>query len=990
MTGLFRNIFSAVIAVIMVSSCLDDSVRQEEKTSFGAVYSLNMVDSIPQIWYTASRIAVSGASEAFNATGKTTPDKAEFAGKVVPAESYYALSPYSAFRHFSPSGTAEVSAELPVVQTAVREAIPREANIAVASCKDADRLLTFNHLMTFIKFTIGPDSGKIRTVSAVSTDGSRISGDFSVDCSDPYHVVYPSAGSYSNAVLEAPGKYLEEGDYYMALFPITSGSYVELAFEDVDGRVAMAPRSCVLGRIAGVVSDYGTVEDLEFKEWAVRPVGSTKMNYPSSAQTIELQYLARIDADAYVQHGQEWISIVMTKGVERNTMLISLKENTGDIRVGQIIVESADGKSRILYTFTQQGRPSLFEDRYRAALIDLYDSTGGDKWYRNDNWCSDLPLKDWYGVHTDASGAFTGLSLGNNNLTGSLPDSFADLSSTGVINLYGNSLGGNIPSFIYGFRYLDLSDNEFTSIDDVKGDPSLSPIQSLDISGNKIEGRLPESIGYLPMLELLNMSDNQFSGNIPDSYGSLVISNFLLNGNMLTGKIPLSMQNNEKFAVYWPMVISQNGDGLDLEGVDLIINDFSCYDAEGNYCYSSDIFAENELTLVYTWSDDDEEFREKFALWYEAYHDDGFEVIMTKSRSKDFPYIYASSTGWYKYFEKPSYAVLADSEGRIIVNPMTDKRESIFKVIVERLGYKGLSEEDYHDDGDVCVLQKASEGNGIDVVITGEAYSAETIKSGKFAEDASKVAEYFFDIEPFRSYRHLFNVYSVTAVSDDDGIEIGNDTKFDCEIIGDSKLRGNDEKCFEYALKAVSPERLDETLVIVLVNTSYYSGTSYLYPPVSGDFGNGKAVCYLSAGGTDYLVERLVHHEAAGHGFAKLADEYMDSRLEVPSETKDEYHRNEQYGWWRNCDFTDNPSKVKWSHFIRDERYSSVVGVYEGSLGYSKGAFRPTASSIMKNNIGTFNPPSREAIWYRIHKLAYGSSWKYSFEDFADYDSVNR
>ena len=34
--------------------------------------------------------------------------------------------------------------------------------------------------------------------------------------------------------------------------------------------------------------------------------------------------------------------------------------------------------------------------------------------------------------------------------------------------------------------------------------------------------------------------------------------------------------------------------------------------------------------------------------------------------------------------------------------------------------------------------------------------------------------------------------------------------------------------------------------------------------------------------------------------------------------------------------------------------------------------------------------PSREAIYYRIHKLAYGASWKYDYETFVSWDAKNR
>ena len=39
------------------------------------------------------------------------------------------------------------------------------------------------------------------------------------------------------------------------------------------------------------------------------------------------------------------------------------------------------------------------EDELREALIKLYESTNGDNWTRNDNWCSDKPVEEWYGVN---------------------------------------------------------------------------------------------------------------------------------------------------------------------------------------------------------------------------------------------------------------------------------------------------------------------------------------------------------------------------------------------------------------------------------------------------------------------------------------------------------------------------------------------------------------------------------------------------------------
>lgn len=89
------------------------------------------------------------------------------------------------------------------------------------------------------------------------------------------------------------------------------------------------------------------------------------------------------------------------------------------------------------------------------------------------------------------------------------------------------------------------------------------------------------------------------------------------------------------------------------------------------------------------------------------------------------------------------------------------------------------------------------------------------------------------------------------------------------------------------------------------------------------------------------------------------------------------------WGWWKNVDFTSNPLETRWSHFINDTRYANEgLGAYEGGLTYWNGVWRPTENSIMNTNTGGFNAPSREAIYYRIHKLAYGDSWEYGYEEF--------
>ncbi len=301
---------------------------------------------------------------------------------------------------------------------------------------------------------------------------------------------------------------------------------------------------------------------------------------------------------------------------------------------------------------------------------------------------------------------------------------------------------------------------------------------------------------------------------------------------------------------------------------------------------------------------------------------------------------------------------------------------------------------DFSKDGTVFTLQKASKGNGIDFVLMGDAYSDRQIADGTYKADMELLHNNLFTEEPYKSFKDYFNVYYVNIVSATEGYEhagaalggfFGNGT-----YVG-----GNDDAAFDYALKAISEERMDEALLIVAMNSDNYAGTCYMYYPTdaTSTYGSGPSVAYFPKGGDAETFAQLLHHEACGHGFAKLADEYAYEDMgEVPSDYVTQTKEQQaNWGWWKNVDFTDDLNTIRWSKFIDDTRYANDgLGAYEGGLTYWTGVWRPTENSIMRYNTGGFNAPSREAIYYRIHKLAYGDSWEYDYEDFAEYDAINR
>lgn len=306
---------------------------------------------------------------------------------------------------------------------------------------------------------------------------------------------------------------------------------------------------------------------------------------------------------------------------------------------------------------------------------------------------------------------------------------------------------------------------------------------------------------------------------------------------------------------------------------------------------------------------------------------------------------------------------------------------------------------DFSLDGTVTVLQSATSGNGIDLVLMGDAFSDRQLADGTYLHTMQSAADLFFGIEPYHSFRHLFNVYVVNVVSKSEDYSAEEDLALSSKLdFINGTISADFDKCREYAIKAISNERLDEATIVMVCNGAGLPivrscGTTYMFRRESTpetDYGSGLGIACMT---TTPAVKYMVQHEAGGHGFGKLADEYITRAhgavIGITDEEKEGYLQSMQFGWYKNVDFTDDPTQVKWSHFLADTRYNvERLGIYEGALaGYSLGVYRPSEESIMNGNnpIG-YNAPSREAIYYRIHKLAFGSDWEYDYEKFVEYD----
>ena len=378
-------------------------------------------------------------------------------------------------------------------------------------------------------------------------------------------------------------------------------------------------------------------------------------------------------------------------------------------------------------------------------------------------------------------------------------------------------------------------------------------------------------------------------------------------------------------------------------------------------------------------------------------HDKGLEAVYFRG-------LLPPSYSDYQYTEAPSLKFYVPSQSISAYKSNNGWKD--YWTIMQPYDYTDLPEidfymsSDYSKDGEVTVYQKASEGNGIDIVFMGDAYSDRQVASGLYIHDMKACAEEFFAVEPYKSFRQLFNIYFVTAISATEGYARGGQSLGTVLHMG-TAITGNDAKCFEFALKAVQDQsRMDEVLVVVCGNQDLSGliqmrGTCSMSDPVEWDdrdYASGPSVAYfLKLDESLQNTGPVIRHEAGGHGFAKLGDEYNYSGS-IASYDYERIKTRSPYGWYANVDLTSDPALIKWSAFLSDERYKyDGVGIFEGGFTYAYGVWRPSEDSIMKNNsYGKFNAPSRYAIWYRIHKLAYGKSWKGTYEDFAAYDAINR
>ena len=304
----------------------------------------------------------------------------------------------------------------------------------------------------------------------------------------------------------------------------------------------------------------------------------------------------------------------------------------------------------------------------------------------------------------------------------------------------------------------------------------------------------------------------------------------------------------------------------------------------------------------------------------------------------------------------------------------------------------GYQSTDYSQDGKVSQLNIASQGKGIPIVIMGDGFVDKEIADGSYSRTINQAMEHLFSEEPIKSLREYFDVYQVTAVSKRNIFDGTSSTVFG--TVPDHQTMGIDVDASQVMKYVKKVEGIDSihALAVVIMNMNINKGVTYMMASNKiSDYSYSIALCPVIDSLKSEMFRSVLVHEAVGHGFAKLADEYVRSTegSATDDDIKELKERHEKYGWFLNVDSEKDSTKVLWTKFIYHAEFSNEkIGTYEGGYTFFKGVYRPSEESMMRSNDAPFNAPSRQVIYNKVMKMALDRTPTY--QEFVEFDKAHK
>jgi hypothetical protein len=292
------------------------------------------------------------------------------------------------------------------------------------------------------------------------------------------------------------------------------------------------------------------------------------------------------------------------------------------------------------------------------------------------------------------------------------------------------------------------------------------------------------------------------------------------------------------------------------------------------------------------------------------------------------------------------------------------------------------------------LIKNGAPANKVDLAVLAEGYT--TAQKQKFANDAKRLMDVFFDHSPFKENKQHFNVSAVFVASADEGPDNPRGGQWRNTTLGMSfNTFDTDRYMMSLENRAIQDAAANVPFdyIMILVNSTKYGG---------GGIFRFYACTTVDNDRTDYV---LVHE--FGHSFAALADEYFTSDVAYtdaypagvePFEPNVTRLLNPPEVKWKQFVEKDTPIPTPWDQagylkleqergkalqaakddterqgvrqkynklldeFFAKQQYGNKVGAFEGGGYITKGVYRPTLRSIMISGTRDFGPVNTAAI----------------------------
>ena len=420
-----------------------------------------------------------------------------------------------------------------------------------------------------------------------------------------------------------------------------------LSNEEYDGRE---------GHVIFRNNEYGISDTVYVSQVQKDAILITANTYEISSEGGDISFEVNSNVDFKVYSNQSWVKQKESRGLTKTELFLTVEANTDiEARTATLSIRASNVEQKV--TILQAGYDDTIE---RNALIALYNSTNGDNWKDNTNWCSDKPLNEWSGVHVNTNNRVYYINLNNNNLQGTIPAELGNLANLNTLYLSSNQLSGSIPTELgnlANLKALYLGSNQLSgSIPTELG--NLANLETLNLYKNQLSGNIPAELGNLTNLKTLDLYYNQLSGNIPAELGNLTnLETLDLSYNQLTGEIPAFIGNMKSYAnvslyynqlegeppakvtehtdwhIYWPQLVS--GSKVNLTKTDINAPEFTVTDMNGNTIKSDELYENNTITILYKWAKwcgYSLQYNETLKKIYEQYHNKGLEILGSYDR----------------------------------------------------------------------------------------------------------------------------------------------------------------------------------------------------------------------------------------------------------------------------------------------------------------------------------------------------------------------